>query len=225
MASSIAHWPSGRKTASRRAPKWRLPCGPRTKRRVADPAMANALVPSLKGKMRAIGVTDTGRVREHNEDTIQYDTDIGLYVLADGMGGYNAGEVASGIAVVVDHQHPQREPACRAPGGALRAASRRFDQRQAERERAALPRSLAGGGDAAAVHLHQAPDQGEADPEAALAAATRARDLREHVEDALEHVRGDPDAEVPDRDHRLPALAAGGEHDHAGAATVLRGVV
>ena len=49
--------------------------------------------------MRAVGVTDTGRVREHNEDTIQFDADIGLYVLADGMGGYNAGEVASGIAV------------------------------------------------------------------------------------------------------------------------------
>jgi protein phosphatase len=61
--------------------------------------MASALVPNLRGKMRAVGVTDTGRVREHNEDTIQYDADIGLYVLADGMGGYNAGEVASGIAV------------------------------------------------------------------------------------------------------------------------------
>ncbi len=49
--------------------------------------------------MRSVGVTDTGRVREHNEDTIQFDGDIGLFVLADGMGGYNAGEVASGIAV------------------------------------------------------------------------------------------------------------------------------
>jgi PPM family protein phosphatase len=61
--------------------------------------MALAMVPNLRSKMRAVGVTDTGRVREHNEDMIQYDTDIGLYVLADGMGGYNAGEVASGIAV------------------------------------------------------------------------------------------------------------------------------
>jgi protein phosphatase len=61
--------------------------------------MALALIPSLRGKMRAVGVTDTGRVREHNEDTISYDADIGLFVLADGMGGYNAGEVASGIAV------------------------------------------------------------------------------------------------------------------------------
>jgi protein phosphatase len=38
-------------------------------------------------------------VREHNEDTIAWDANIGLLVLADGMGGYNAGEVASGIAV------------------------------------------------------------------------------------------------------------------------------
>jgi serine/threonine protein phosphatase PrpC len=54
---------------------------------------------SLKGKLRAVASTDTGRVREHNEDAIAWDPDIGLFVLADGMGGYNAGEVASGIAV------------------------------------------------------------------------------------------------------------------------------
>src|SRR2546421_4864969 len=54
---------------------------------------------SLRGKLRVVGLTDTGKVREHNEDTIAVDPDIGLLVLADGMGGYNAGEVASGIAV------------------------------------------------------------------------------------------------------------------------------
>lgn len=54
---------------------------------------------SLKGKLTFVGRTDTGRVREHNEDTIASDPDVGLLVLADGMGGYNAGEVASGIAV------------------------------------------------------------------------------------------------------------------------------
>ncbi len=53
----------------------------------------------LKGKLQCVGHTDTGRVREHNEDMIAFDGDIGLVVLADGMGGYNAGEVASGIAV------------------------------------------------------------------------------------------------------------------------------
>ena len=54
---------------------------------------------SLKGKLRAVAATDTGRVREHNEDAVAWDPDIGLFVLADGMGGYHAGEVASGIAV------------------------------------------------------------------------------------------------------------------------------
>lgn len=54
---------------------------------------------TLRGKIRAVGLSDVGRVREHNEDTIGVDPDIGLMVLADGMGGYNAGEVASGIAV------------------------------------------------------------------------------------------------------------------------------
>ncbi len=53
----------------------------------------------MKTKIQSFADTDTGRVREHNEDAIGMDTDIGLYVLADGMGGYNAGEVASGIAV------------------------------------------------------------------------------------------------------------------------------
>src|SRR3954467_6517420 len=53
----------------------------------------------VRGKIKAVGLSDVGRVREHNEDTIGVDADIGLFVLADGMGGYNAGEVASGIAV------------------------------------------------------------------------------------------------------------------------------
>jgi protein phosphatase len=54
---------------------------------------------SLKSKLRVVGLTDTGKVREHNEDTISGDADTGLLVLADGMGGYKAGEVASGLAV------------------------------------------------------------------------------------------------------------------------------
>ena len=54
---------------------------------------------SLRGKIKFAEITDTGKVREHNEDAIGSDADMGLMVLADGMGGYNAGEVASGIAV------------------------------------------------------------------------------------------------------------------------------
>jgi PPM family protein phosphatase len=54
---------------------------------------------TLRSKIRCIQLTDTGRIREHNEDAIGTNLDTGLLVLADGMGGYNAGEVASGIAV------------------------------------------------------------------------------------------------------------------------------
>ena len=42
--------------------------------------------------------TDTGRARNNNEDSVAVDEPSGLIVLADGMGGYNAGEVASGMA-------------------------------------------------------------------------------------------------------------------------------
>jgi PPM family protein phosphatase len=42
--------------------------------------------------------TDTGRARSNNEDSVAVDEGVALAVLADGMGGYNAGEVASGMA-------------------------------------------------------------------------------------------------------------------------------
>jgi protein phosphatase len=43
--------------------------------------------------------TDTGLVREHNEDAIGGEPNAGLLILADGMGGANAGEVASNLTV------------------------------------------------------------------------------------------------------------------------------
>lgn len=45
--------------------------------------------------------TDPGMVRSNNEDSVATDPVIGLAVLADGMGGYNAGEVASGMATTL----------------------------------------------------------------------------------------------------------------------------
>jgi protein phosphatase len=42
--------------------------------------------------------TDPGRARENNEDSVAFDDATRLCVLADGMGGYNAGEIASGMA-------------------------------------------------------------------------------------------------------------------------------
>ncbi|MEO8015771.1 MAG: Stp1/IreP family PP2C-type Ser/Thr phosphatase [Polaromonas sp.] len=43
--------------------------------------------------------TDQGLVRKNNEDALAFDPKTGLCLLADGMGGYNAGEVASSMAV------------------------------------------------------------------------------------------------------------------------------
>jgi serine/threonine protein phosphatase PrpC len=51
--------------------------------------------------LEIVSQTDPGLVRTHNEDSIACEPACGLVVLADGMGGYNAGEVASGIAVSV----------------------------------------------------------------------------------------------------------------------------
>ncbi|WP_228028141.1 Stp1/IreP family PP2C-type Ser/Thr phosphatase [Chitinibacter fontanus] len=56
---------------------------------------------SLSAALEMVGRTDTGMVRDHNEDSIYFEPDLGLVILADGMGGYNAGEVASGIATQV----------------------------------------------------------------------------------------------------------------------------
>jgi len=55
--------------------------------------------------LRAFGISDTGRVRPTNEDCFALDEALGLLVVADGMGGHNAGEVAARMAVdaVVDH--------------------------------------------------------------------------------------------------------------------------
>lgn len=54
---------------------------------------------NLKGKLDIIGRTDEGQVRDHNEDFISDNPTLGIAVLADGMGGLNAGEVASSMAV------------------------------------------------------------------------------------------------------------------------------
>lgn len=51
--------------------------------------------------LEIVSQTNSGMVRSHNEDSVAFDAACGLVVLADGMGGYNAGEVASGIAVSV----------------------------------------------------------------------------------------------------------------------------
>ncbi|QHI98988.1 Stp1/IreP family PP2C-type Ser/Thr phosphatase [Xylophilus rhododendri] len=72
--------------------------------------------------------TDPGRVRSNNEDAVMFDESVGLAVLADGMGGYNAGEVASGIATAYLQEHFAAWLATEgsaASGRAMRQAMRR----------------------------------------------------------------------------------------------------
>lgn len=54
---------------------------------------------SINNNIEILGLTDVGLVRDHNEDSIGENRDLGLAVLADGMGGHRGGEVASAIAV------------------------------------------------------------------------------------------------------------------------------
>src|SRR2546428_8112993 len=56
---------------------------------------------SAHSPLDVASLSHPGMVRTHNEDSVFVDPESGLAVLADGMGGYSAGEVASGIAVNV----------------------------------------------------------------------------------------------------------------------------
>ena len=49
-------------------------------------------------KYQFCALTDPGRARDNNEDSVVFDAATHTMVLADGMGGYNAGEIASGMA-------------------------------------------------------------------------------------------------------------------------------
>ncbi len=55
-------------------------------------------------EIQFFAATDVGRKREHNEDNFLVDSELRLFVVADGMGGHAAGEVASAMAVRTMHQ-------------------------------------------------------------------------------------------------------------------------
>lgn len=56
---------------------------------------------TAQSRVEFASATDTGVVRKFNEDSIATDSEIGLMALADGMGGYMAGDVASALAISV----------------------------------------------------------------------------------------------------------------------------
>lgn len=62
-------------------------------------------------QLRVASATHSGVIRACNEDSIATDEELGLMVLADGMGGYKAGDVASSIAtgLIMDYLRAQLE--------------------------------------------------------------------------------------------------------------------
>lgn len=58
--------------------------------------------------VESAGISDVGKKRQGNEDSYYFSDDLGLYLVADGMGGHNAGEVASGMVAKILTEQMQR---------------------------------------------------------------------------------------------------------------------
>ncbi len=77
---------------------------------------------SARTKLSWTALSDIGRVRTHNEDSVLAQPP--LFVVADGLGGHEAGEVASSIAIQTVRDHAPRRPDAKALARAVKAANR-----------------------------------------------------------------------------------------------------
>lgn len=93
-------------------------------------------------KITAFGITDVGLKRSKNEDNLLVDESMGLFIVADGMGGHKGGDLASKLAiesmaeVVKTHreEHTFLSPRAMLEEGYTEASSRIFTQSQANNQ-------------------------------------------------------------------------------------------
>ena len=74
---------------------------------------------NLEDALEVVQSSDPGMVRQQNEDAVASNAALGVVILADGMGGHNAGEVASGMAITMLKTEMERRFAERDPSAVV----------------------------------------------------------------------------------------------------------
>jgi protein phosphatase len=103
-------------------------------------------------RLFAWGISDVGRKRDHNEDSYLVAAPMGLFAVADGMGGHQAGEKASRMAIEIVEREVKEAAGAKALEGegaaktirsaAQRAGSAIFDAAQADPEMSGMGTTL-----------------------------------------------------------------------------------